>query len=66
MANETIKPDTTSRDMAVRTQALDMAIKSNCGMVYNNEGNTQHDAEEIVKAASKFEEFIKGNKKEGW
>jgi hypothetical protein len=68
--------DTTNRDMAVRTQALDMAIRSNCGQCYDTNNHMVFDAEEVVKGAKLFEEFIKGivnkpetkfePKKEGW
>lgn len=49
-----------ARDLAIRTQALDMAIRSSCGQCYEPEGKVVFDADEIVKAASKFENFIKG------
>ena len=69
MVNEKPQPDNNIvRDMAVRTQALDMAIRANCGLVYTDDGKQSYSEIEIVKAASMFEEFIKGNstKKEGW
>jgi hypothetical protein len=49
-----------TRKHAIRTQALDMAIKSNCGQCYDTEGKITYDAEEIVKAAKQFENFISG------
>lgn len=52
--------DNANRDMAVRTQALDMALRSNCGQCYDTNGKIVFDAGEIVKAASAFESFIKG------
>jgi hypothetical protein len=63
--------DTTARDMAVRTQALEMAIRSNCGKCYTEEGQETFDYRYIVEAALAFESFIKGInkpdvKKENW
>ena len=55
------KPDST-RDVAIRSACLDMAIRSNCGQCYDTEGKMIFDAGEIVKAASMFEAFIKGIK----
>jgi hypothetical protein len=67
------KDNNIAREMAVRTQALDMAIRSNCGQAYDTENHIVFDADDIVKAASKFAEFIKGtvtkteeDRKVGW
>lgn len=68
MANEP-KPDTT-RDVAIRSACLDMAIRAGCGQYYDDDGRMLFDDEIIVNAANKFEAFIKGikseTKKEGW
>lgn len=72
---EITKPkDNTNRDMAVRTQALDMAIRANCGLHYDENGKENYDEELLVTAAKEFESFIKGiettaptsTKKETW
>lgn len=54
------KPKDSNREMAIRTQALDMALRSNCGQCYDTEGKLIYDAEEITKAAKIFEGFIRG------
>lgn len=54
------KPKDTNREMAIRTQALDMALRSNCGQCYDTDGKVIYDAEEITKAAKIFESFIRG------
>lgn len=56
--------DTTARDMAVRTQALQMAITAQCGLVYDADSKAQYSEIEIVKAAMAFENYIKGIKQE--
>lgn len=55
----TDKNDNIARDMAIRSTAIDMAIRANCGLVYDEEGRNCYNEDEIVKAASKFEAFIK-------
>ena len=58
------KPQNTdTRDQAVRTVALEMAIKANCGLFYNADNMQLVCDTQIVDAAKKFEAFIKG--KEG-
>lgn len=69
---------TDTRNHAIRTASIDMAIRSNCGQCYDTENRVVHDAQEIVKAAAMFEEYINGKvktdtpkipetpKKEGW
>ena len=55
----------------IRTNCLDMAVKSGCGQYFNDEGKLLICDTQIVAAAKKFEEFIKGmvdipaTKKEG-
>lgn len=60
MTDEKPKQDNSNRDYAVRTAAIDMAIRSNCGKCYDTENREVYEAEEIVKAAKLFEVFIKG------
>ena len=49
-----------TRDQAVRTVALEMAIKANCGLFYNADNMQLVCDTQIVDAAKKFEVFIKG------
>ena len=58
-----ITKSTDTRDQAVRTVALEMAIKANCGLFYNADNMQLVCDTQIVDAAKKFEAFIKG--KEG-
>lgn len=65
-----------TRKHAIRTAAIDMAIKSNCGQCYDENERIVFNAGEIVKAAKTFEDYISGKeakpevkpepKKEGW
>lgn len=71
---DTKPKDNSNRDMAVRTQALDMAIRANCGLHYDEGGRASYDEALLVTAAKAFENFIKGTstpspietKKEAW
>lgn len=49
-----------TRKHAIRTAAIDMAIKSSCGQCYNTDGRIVFDVDEIVKAAKTFEDYISG------
>jgi hypothetical protein len=61
---QTVKPkDITARDMAIRTQALDWAIRANTGLHYDDTGRALHDERLIVEAAAEFENYIKNGKK---
>lgn len=40
--------------------SLDQAIRSNSGQSYDDEGRSIVDVERIVKAAKKFETYLKG------
>ena len=55
-----ITKPTDTRDQAVRTVALEMAIKANCGLFYNADNMQLVCDTQIVDAAKKFEVFIKG------
>ncbi len=56
--------DTSTRDMAIRTQALDWAIRANTGLHYDDTGRALHDERLIVEAATEFENYIKNGKGE--
>jgi hypothetical protein len=58
MENETKAKD--NRDMAVRTAAIDFAIRCSSGSSYDFEGRAVTDPKKVVEAASMFEAFIKG------
>jgi hypothetical protein len=51
-----------NQDRAVRSVAIDMAIRANCGQCYDQNERIIYDARKIIKAAVMFEEFIKGVK----
>lgn len=63
-------------DRAIRSAAIDMAIRSGCGQAYDSEGRNIVDAEKLIKGAKAFENYIRqgiepfiegvSNKKEGW
>ncbi len=59
-----------TRDLSIRSACIDMAIRANCGQAYDTDGHVVYDADDIVSAAKKFEDFIKGTingvKKEVW
>ena len=61
--NMTDKTDTT-RDIATRTLCLEFAIKSGCGQYFTEEGRSLICDVQIVEAAKKFEEYIKGSQSE--
>lgn len=46
-------------ERSIRSAAIDMAIRANCGQDYNEEGRAINSDDKIVNAASKFENFIK-------
>ncbi len=50
-----------TRDLSIRSAAIELAIKSNCGQAYDTDGKVVYNADDIVSAAKKFEDFIKGN-----
>ncbi len=58
------KPKDNTRDMAIRTQALDWAIRANTGLHYDDTGRALHDERLIVEAATEFENYIKNGKGE--
>jgi hypothetical protein len=47
-------------DRAIRTAAIDCAIRSNCGQSYDEEGRQIVDASQVIQGAIKFEKFIRG------
>lgn len=53
------KPNDSTRDVAIRSDCLEMSIRAGCGQCYDTDGRMIFDAGEIVKAASMFEGFIK-------
>lgn len=62
MTNE--KPptkDNSNREMAIRTQALDMALRSNCGQIYTANNMPIHDYNKTIEGAKAFENFIRGD-----
>lgn len=58
MENETKAKD--NREMAVRTAAIDFAIRCASGASYDESGRAITDPKKVVEAASMFETFIKG------
>lgn len=50
-----------NRDEKLRLTALDRAITSGLGNSYNDLGISIVDAEKIITAAKKFEEYLKGD-----
>lgn len=52
-----------NRDLSVRSAAIDMAIRSNCGQYYDDQGRILFDEKLIVEAAAEFETFIKNGSK---
>ena|ERR1700761_6212385 len=51
-----------ARDQAIRTACLDMAVRSNCGHVYDDEGRNTTSDDKLLSAAKKFESYIRGEK----
>lgn len=47
-------------ELVIRKTAMDMAINSRMGEMYNQEGKTEHNVERLVNAASKIADFLKG------
>lgn len=43
--------------------SLDQAIRSNSGQSYDEEGRNRIDPDKIIKAAKKFEAYLKGKSK---
>lgn len=73
MTDQPTPKDTSNRDMAIRSTAIDMAIRSNCGHSYDAESRLIVEAEKIIEGAKLFESYIKGEvistvltKKENW
>lgn len=52
--------DNSNREMAIRTQALDMALRSNCGQTYTADNMPIHDHNKTIEGAKAFENFIRG------
>lgn len=65
-----------TRYFAIRSSCLELAVRSNCGLVYDDDGRNSYNEDEIIRVASKFVSYIKNGltpevtpietKKEGW
>lgn len=44
----------------IKNEALNLAIKANTGHAYDEEGRSITDPDKIIKAAKKFEAYLKG------
>lgn len=49
-----------NREHAIRSVAMEMAIRSSSGSTYDEEGRSIIDPDKVVNAAKKFEAYIKG------
>lgn len=60
MTEENKPKDTTNREMAIRSSALDMAIRAECYQSYDTQGKRLiNDPDRLISAASKIEQYIK-------
>lgn len=65
MEDQANKPkDISNREMAIRSSAIDMAIRAGCAVTYGRNDVVLNDPNRLVYAASIIEQYIKNGKAE--